>query len=283
MQAKRKYKDSVFRHMFNDKQRLQSLYKALSGRDVPIDEITINTLKGVFFNDIKNDLSFMAGNRMVILLEHQSSWNPNMPLRMLCYLAKLYQKMVDSRMPYTSQQVMIAAPEFYVLYNGEKQEPYYQQFKLSDAFLTKSNALELTVDSYNINYSKGNELLEACYELRCYSIFVAKVREGVKNGLTLSKSIRGAIHYCESHDLMKEYFLQNEREVFDMVSFKWDDKRALEVAKEDGEAIGEKRTVTRIVLSLLKKGKLSIADIADSAGISVEEVQKIARDNKLAF
>nr|WP_304098415.1 hypothetical protein [Mitsuokella multacida] len=83
MKAKRTYKDSLFRHIFNDKKRLASLYKALTGETVSPKDIRITTLSGVFYNDIKNDISFSIGDRDIILMEHQSSWNPNMPLRML--------------------------------------------------------------------------------------------------------------------------------------------------------------------------------------------------------
>lgn len=115
MQAKRSYKDSLFRHIFNNKQRLASLYAALTGRRVKPQEITITTLRGVFFNDIKNDISFRIGDRDIILMEHQSSWNPNMPLRMFWYVGKLYQRQLDSQeIIYRSRLVKIPAPEFYV-------------------------------------------------------------------------------------------------------------------------------------------------------------------------
>ena len=91
METKQTYKDSLFRAIFNDRERLARLYKALSGNEVSPEEININTLSGVFMNDIKNDISFCVGNRLIILLEHQSTWNPNMPLRFLWYLGNLYR------------------------------------------------------------------------------------------------------------------------------------------------------------------------------------------------
>lgn len=106
MKAKRSYKDSLFRHIFSDKARLASLYKGLTGREVATKDITITTLKGVFFNDIKNDIkndiSFRIGNRDIILMEHQSSWNPNMALRMLWYIAKLYSRQIGKDIAYRS-------------------------------------------------------------------------------------------------------------------------------------------------------------------------------------
>ena len=100
MQGKRNYKDSLFRNIFKDKKRLCSLYNALSGESISPRDIKINTLRGTFFNDIKNDISFDIGNHTVVLMEHQGSWNPNMPLRMLWYIGKLYRRHIDVDMAY---------------------------------------------------------------------------------------------------------------------------------------------------------------------------------------
>ena len=73
MKAKRTYKDSLFRDIFNNKRRLQQIYEALTGKHISLSDITITTLRGTFFEDIKNDISFMAGNQHIILMEHQST------------------------------------------------------------------------------------------------------------------------------------------------------------------------------------------------------------------
>ncbi|MGO5130114.1 hypothetical protein [Mitsuokella jalaludinii] len=122
--------------------------------------------------------------------------------------------------------------------------------------------------------------------LLCYRIFVQKVRDGIQEGLELKTAIRQAITYCKTHDILADYFQKNESEVFDMVNFKWDQKRALEIAKEDGiaigEADGERKATMKIALSLLKKG-LPVGVITDSTDLSLEEIRKIAKDNGLAF
>ena len=283
MKAKRTFKDSLFRHIFNDKQRLTSLYAALTGRHITPKEITITTLRGVFFNDIKNDISFRIGGRDIILMEHQSSWNPNMPLRMLWYIAKLYNRQIDSQeVIYRSRIIKIPAPEFYVFYNGAQEEPEHQKLHLQDAFSHPTDTLDLVVDCYNINYSPDSKILASCYELRCYSIFVQKVRDGVREGLELKTAIRQAITYCKTHDIMTDYFQKNESEVFDMVNFKWDQKRALEVAMEDGEARGKRNAMKEVTLKLLKRG-IPLGIITDSTQLSPEEVRQIAKDNGLAF
>lgn len=190
MKAKRTYKDSLFRHMFKHKRRITHLYAALSGNHVDPRDITFRTLRGTFFNDVKNDISFLVENRMVILLEQQSTWNPNMPLRFLWYLARLYRNIVPKDVPYHSSLVSLPAPEFYVLYNGMQAERDYQVLHLSDAFPARPSGesrLELDVPCYNINYAPGRKILEECYELRCYSIFVGKVRELSSNGIPWRK------------------------------------------------------------------------------------------------
>ena len=274
MQGKRNYKDSLFRNIFKDKKRLCSLYNALSGENISPKDITINTLRGTFYNDIKNDISFKVGNHTVVLMEHQGSWNPNMPLRMLWYIGKLYRRHIDVDMAYHSKMVKIPAPKFYVLYNGSKDEPEHRIMRLSEAFEGESNSLELLADSYNINLAKGKKLLDSCYELRCYSVFVAKVQDYLAEKQELSQAIKSAIRYCRDNELMKEYFKEHEMEVLDMVTFKWDDKRAREIAKEEGIEEGMEKGMLKTLCSLVKDGILSNMDAAKRAGMSLEEFRK---------
>lgn len=94
MAANRKYKDNVFRMLFKEKDKLISLYNALSGNNLPPDtSVEISTLFGVLYNRWRNDLSFVINGRLVILVEHQSSINENMPLRFFIYMARVYEKL----------------------------------------------------------------------------------------------------------------------------------------------------------------------------------------------
>lgn len=98
MKSKRTYKDSLLRDIFNDKKRLQQLNQALTGRLIPLGEIEITTLRGIFFSDVKNDISYLPGNLFIVLMEHQSTLSPNMPLRMLC-TARPYRLLLAGNRP----------------------------------------------------------------------------------------------------------------------------------------------------------------------------------------
>ena len=119
MGANTKYKDSVFSFLFSDPDQLRELYCALENVTLPPDvPITINTLRDVLFLDMINDISFEISGKLVVLIEHQSSINPNMALRLLMYIARVYEKIIGDKNIYTSRLVHIPRPEFFVLYNG---------------------------------------------------------------------------------------------------------------------------------------------------------------------
>ncbi len=133
---------------------------------------------------------------------------------------------------------------------------------------------------YNVNYASGREVLQKCYELRSYSAFIAKVREKADSGVNLETAIREAIAYCINNDFMADYFRENESEVFDMVSAKWDWNEALRVSKEEnfeeGKKEGKKEERFSLLTDLVKKGLLSLSDAAREAGLSVDEFKKVA-------
>ena len=237
--AKRTYKDSMFRDIFNDKKRLQRLFKALSGRLVPLRDIKITTLRGTFFDDVKNDISFLVGDLFVVLLEHQSTPSPDMPVRMLWYVARLYRQYLDARLPYRHTQAPLPAPMFFVFYNGTEEMPEKWELRLSDAFGENTGAMELVVTVYNVNYAENREILEKCQDLKAYSLFVARVRENAQKGMKLGQAVIEAIRYSEEHDILKEYFEQIEQEeVIDMVSVKWDPELAKQVWMEEAHEAG---------------------------------------------
>ena len=253
----RKYKDSLFRDIFNDPLRLTGLYEALEGIAASPDEIRLATIDETLFSGIKNDVSFFVRDRHVILAEHQSTINANMPLRLAMYLMEIYRQYIPSDAMYRRELIALPAPRCYVLYNGTEEMPDRETLRLSEAFGKKKSAMELEVEVININDAPNREILERCHELKSYSIFIAKVRERVKNGSMLKPAVIDAVEYCIKHDYLRDYFRKKyEEEVFDMLNFAWDQERALEVraeeAMEKGRQEGRQEGLVHSIRNLME-------------------------------
>ena len=294
--AKNNYRDSLFRKYFEHPDKLAALHELLTGIPTAEQNVEIKTLKSVLFNRLKNDISFKVGDRFIVLFEHQSTINPNMPARMLLYSAMLYRKMLSKESIYSKKLIPLPAPEFYVLYNGK--EPWTDNSKLylSSAFAENQHHLELVVTVRNIRYNKDNELLQKYKPLHDYSFFVYDVEKRVASGDSLANAIRSATDYCINHNIMRDYLSANYEEVFEMMSLRWNEKDAKKYwqkeAREEGHAVGLAQGIsqgisqgivqgrTQGMLStlsdLVKDGILTIAVAAKKAGMTEEAFRKAA-------
>ena len=236
----KKYRDGIFRDYFSDKKRLLDLCNALTGEhgDNP-DEIIINTLDGVFFGNLKNDLSCVYKNNFLILIEHQSTPNENMPLRMLFYVAELFKQYIEpfKEKIYRLNQIELPTPKFYLFYNGRKDEPERRQMKLSTAFKNFSE-LELVVNFYNLNEGKNKDFIQQSKSLNHYCIFVNRIEKNKKSGMDLESAFKEAFEYCQKNDVMADYLSQKKGELVSMYGFEYDDEVAKRVQREEAMEIG---------------------------------------------
>ena len=132
-----KYKDTMFRMLFQEKENLLSLYNALNKTDYTnVDELEITTLENALYMNYKNDISFVFDFELM-LYEHQSSINPNMPLRDLFYVSTVLRGRVKDKNLYGKVLIKIPAPRFVVFYNGTDSQPEQQILRLSDSFEKK--------------------------------------------------------------------------------------------------------------------------------------------------
>ena len=182
MSMNRKYKDALFRIIFSRKADLLSLYNALAGTHY-IDErlLEINTLKDVLCIGIKNDISFIIDNYQC-LYEHQSTRNPNMPLRGLYYFADLYKTRYSGDILYHEKRIKLLTPKYVVFYNGEDRMPDRIDMKLSDSFIHKEENTDLEVVAHLININPGHneDLYRQCQILWEYVQFVARMSEAMR-------------------------------------------------------------------------------------------------------
>jgi len=267
-----KHKDSVFSKLFSSPEILRELYSAIEGIDVPKDAIVdINTLSEALFMKQINDLSFTIDDRIVVLIEHQSTINENIPLRVLMYIARVYEKIIENRNIYHKKLIKIPTPEFIVLYNGKDECPDHYTLKLSDAFkditglkLTDGEGfpLELIVQVYNINQGRNPQMLKRSENLNGYSFFIAKVNE-YKEYLTLEESVRNAVKYCIEQGILKDFLKEHGAEVvnmlFDDISVEEIAEIRAEEAREEGIEIGVERERQHLI-KLLDQG-LSVEEI----------------------
>jgi hypothetical protein len=280
MATNRSYKDSVFSLLFNDPETLRELYCALEGVTLPADlPITINTLEGVLFMERVNDISFAIANKLVVILEHQSTVNPNMPLRCLLYLARLYEKIINNRDVYKSRLLSIPRPECFVLYNGTADYPDQTRLQLSEAFADLMQPgyegpadLELTVRVLNINKGHNEELVKKCAKLNGYSTFIAKAREYEQNLGSREEGVKAAVKYCTSHGILQDFLELHSSEVFNMLFTEWNWDDALAVRFEEGREEGREE----IARNALAKG-LPPETIREITGLDIETIRNIAR------
>ena len=138
----------------------------------------------------------------MMLYEHQSTWNPNMPLRDLIYISRLLEKYVNKESLYASTLVKISAPRFVTFYNGSANAPEDITLKLSDAFEERKGKegaqpeLELKVRFLNINEGQNQELMERCRSLREYSEFVSRIRKYAAEGTEIEEAVDRTVTEC---------------------------------------------------------------------------------------
>ena len=281
----RRFKDSVFTTLFNDPDLLRELYCALEGVTLPPDTpVSINTLKNVLYMDKYNDISFEIGGKMVVLIEHQSTINPNMALRLLMYVSDVYKTMVKGKSIYKSGQISIPYPEFFVLYDGTEKFPEQQVLHLSDLYekpedlnITRKDCplLELEVKVININEGKNTEIVNRCKKLSEYSIFISKFQEYYKIYKNRKKALKKAIKYCHEHGILTEFLEAHGRRVLGML-YEWKLRDAKkywkEEAREEGLAEGHAKGRTEGIEIGQKERDKYLLDLIDR-GLSSEEIK----------
>ena len=305
--ANRQYKDTVFRMLFSEKENLLSLYNAVTGNAYQnADDLKIVTLENAIYMGMKNDLAFMLETN-IYLYEHQSTLNPNIPLRDLIYIGIEYQQYVDDKSLYSSRLQKIPAPTFMVFYNGTDAVDDRVELRLSNAYehLAGEPDLELKALMLNVNEGHNKELMEQCQTLKEYAIYVARVRKYTSE-MNLNDAVARAIDECIKEGILVEFLRKNRSEV-KMVSIleydkEWEEKKlrkaeyeagrsegieigksegieigkteGIEIGKSKGIEIGRDKAMAEFVCNMIKYG-FSIEKIAEVTGKNAEQIQTI--------
>ena len=272
-QTNRNHKNSVFTMLFSEKSNLLELYSAISGKNYPENtKIEIVTLSDVLYMDQLNDIAFMLEDRLIVLIEHQSTVNSNMPLRMLMYLAEEYKMIIDRKSLYKQGRVKIPTPEFIVLYNGKKKFPDYKELKLSDSYKFKIQDcyLELVVKVYNINKGRNAEMAARSSVLSGYEEFIAEIKENLKS-MELREAIKLAVKTCISKNILVSFLERHSSEVENMLLSEWNMDEALAVRYEEGMEEGIAEGIAETAKSMLEEG-LDVALISRITKLPQKEI-----------
>ncbi|MBQ9333082.1 MAG: hypothetical protein IJS12_01985 [Lachnospiraceae bacterium] len=274
----REYKSDVFKLYFSQKKELIEIYNALNGTSYTVDDdLTINTLDNAVFLKIYNDVSFVLRNT-ISLYEHQSTVNPNMPLRDLFYICDMYRGEIAGEDLYGYRQVKIPTPRFVVFYNGTTEAPEKQVYRLSDAFkqITDKPELELTVTVLNINYGHNESLMSKCRSLREYAIFIQRVRDNLSSGLTIEDATLSAVDSCIDEHIMEEFLTREKAGVIRMHVLDFDEelhnRSLIEYGREQGIEQGIEQGKEQILVNMIKADNISDEDIALYTGYSIEQI-----------
>ena len=296
----RQFKDSVFVSLFSRDKKTRrpaviSFYNALHDRKISDDaEIEFIELEDVVYHKEKNDVSFVVDGKIIVLLEHQSTVNENMPLRFLLYIAAIYQLILDVASRYKERLIKIPKPEFYVVYNGIKNLPAIEEQRLSKAFMEcgAEPPLELIVKVININHPNNEDFLERCNILKGYKEFGDVMYDYVNRygdgGYDLG------ITYCIENGILADYLKRNIKEVLNMLKAKYSYKdemrvlrqeareegwesglaRGIERGRAEGKMEGRAEGIAEVVRAMKSKG-FSAKDIADILSLEEEKVKAI--------
>ena len=313
-EADRKYKDTIFRWLFSDRENLLSLSNAVTGKNyTDAKALDVVTLESAVYLGMKNDVAFLVDTRLY-LCEHQSTYNPNIPLRNLFYIASEYQVLVKDRSLYSSVLVKLPAPKFLVFYNGTEQVADREELRLSTAYENQQGEpdLELKVTLLNINEGHNKELMEQCRILKEYSQYVARVRKYAAQ-MELNEAVERAVTECIREGILAEFLSRNRAEVMRVSIFEYDQELeekkyreaeyehgrqdGYDVGMQEGRAAGVREGIEtgrtagiregmetgreegradalRSVVKNLVKQNLPIQQIAEAAGVNEETVRE---------
>ena len=261
----RQVKDRLFRFLFEkDKEALLQLYNALNETDYQdASELQVVTIESAVYVVMKNDLAFVIAGTLN-LYEHQSTYNPNMPVRFLIYLAEEYQKLIEQAEEslYGTKKISLPTPQCIVFYNGEQDAPEEQVLKLSDAFENKEKEfdVELKVRMLNINYGHNRQLMEKCNALEEYAEFVSLTRRYIAEGKTIQDALYTAINYCIKHGILSDFLKKYRAEVLGMLLEEFDVDKYERSLRAEGTEYGrqiERERINKLTCFLLEQNRIT--------------------------
>ena len=295
--SNREVKSSAFTQLFREPENAAQLYTALDGKEASPEDINYTTLEDVLFVARKNDMAFTVRNRVLVISEHQSTLNQNMPLRSVIYYGRTMEWLVEKRALYRNRLIPIPTPEFYIFYNGTQPYPLEKTLRLSDSYIEKPDSLmlELVAKVININLPENHAILRKCRPLYEYSWFIQRIREYMRRGQERDTAVLQAVKDCEKEGILAEFVRKYGSEVVNMLFTQFNMDDALEVryeegredgieqgrkeGKEEGKEEGEFLKLIKLICLKLKKEKTvkAIAEELEEEESKISQICAVAK------
>jgi hypothetical protein len=207
-------KASVFTSLFSEAEYTYQLYQALHPDDTTTkkDELILMTLESHLLNQQYNDLGFLVKDRLIILVEAQSTWSENIVIRVLLYVVQTWYKYIK-RMKldvYDDEKLSLPKPELYVIYTGKNPENKPNGISLKENFF---GGADIDVDcrvKVLFDGKKGDIINQ-------YVRFCQVFNEQVRIHGRTRKAVEETIRICQDENVLKEYLERQRMEVIDMM------------------------------------------------------------------
>ena len=276
---KRTIKDSVFTNLFQDKKYLLQLYKALHPEDTDVTEDDLNdiTIKNVLTDNIYNDLGFTVGDKLMILVEAQSSvWTVNIIVRALMYLVQTWHDYFERTKQnlYKSKKVQIPIPEVYVIFTGERKTRPSEISLSQEFFGGKECAVDVKVKM--IYDGKEGDIINQ------YVMFTKVCNEQMKKYGRTRKAVMEAIRICKDRNVLSEYLSSKESEVVSIMMVLYDEEEIMRsyVESEVYEATQKAQYNEKIETAkrMLNDGVLPLDKVAEFSNLPLEVIERLANE-----
>ena len=275
----REYKDRLFSFIYGsaeNKEWTLDLYNAVNGTDyTDPSEINITTIREVLYLGMRNDVSFIITDEMS-LYEQQSTYCPNMPLRLLQYSGNLYEKYITERKlnKFGSTLLQLPAPRLVVFYNGPQELDDEVILRLSDSFPEGAKSdIEVSVRMININRGRSLRLMSECRTLKEYSWLIAEIRDNLK-AMEIDNAVDKAIMEMPDDYTLKPFLKAHQQEVKDMLMTEYNEAEAMELFKEDGRKEGREDERFINIKSLIETLNLTPDQAMDALKVPSESRYK---------
>lgn len=269
---KRTVKDSVFTDLFGQKRYLVQLYRSLHPEDTATGEndITVVTIQNIITDSLYNDLGFLVKDKLVILVEAQSTWSPNIVIRALMYLMRTYNDYFTERNVdlYASKKAELPCPELYVVYTGDKKGVPDSLSLAKEFFENQNSMVDATVRI--LRGGRGGDILSQ------YVAFTRVCKEQVALHGRTQKAVEEIVRICQSADILAEYMKDREKEVKDIMFTLYDEEEILRRHDKTVEQRGISQGIIISLRNLLANTGMTQSQAMDALGIEQGERDKYA-------